>query len=281
MEAGEHFWLDLPIGSFGPDHPVAQALGIDADKLDRLHRRHGRAFAIVEPDHAAIVFSGAIRDSDRIRPVEVVVIAADNALVTLRDHPCAQLDERRQAARDIDALGVLDALTDSLLAIADGMEDEVEEAENEMLQTRSRQSLKHITSLRQEVSDLLKIVRDQRGMVERSQDELGDLPVRYGDAERRVRDLQGHLERATDSAASTRQTVAEALNLYLSIAAENLTRIATVLLPLTVVGGFFGMNFTWMVDHIDTFWSFLVFGVGGMVASVAAVRLYLVRKGYT
>jgi magnesium transporter len=280
IDAGEHYWIDLPLASFEADHPVAMALGVDAAKIERLHRREGRAMAVVEDGHAAIVFGGAVREDERVRRIEVVVIAGETGLVTLRDRPCQALDDLRQSPRDVDALGVIDALTDSLLEIADRMEDEVEDAENGILQTRSRQSLAHITRLRQQVSDLLKIVREQRGMVERSQEELAKVPVRFGDAERRVRDLEGHLARATYAADSTRQTIAEALNLYLSIAAENLTRIATFLLPLTVVGGFFGMNFGWMVNNIDTLWSFLVFGIGGLVASVAGVRLYLARKGY-
>jgi magnesium transporter len=280
IEAHEHFWLDLPLALFVPDHPVARALGISPEKIERLRRRHGRSFAMVEDDHAAIVFSGAVRDEDRIVRVEVVVIAHDDGLITLRDGPCEALDARRDSPRDLDALGVLDALTDSLLTLAEEMEDQVEEAENRILQTRSRQSLAQLTRLRQQIADLLRITREQRGMVERNQDELAGVPTVYGDAERRVRDLEGHLARATDAAESTRQTVAEALNLYLSISAENLTRIATVLLPLTVVSGFFGMNFTWMVDNIDSFWAFVGFGIGGMVGSVAGVRLYLRRKGY-
>jgi len=280
VEAGEHFWLDLPLESFGPDHPIASEFGITDEKLERLRRHRGRAFAMVEDDHAAVVFSGAVRERDQVVPVPVVVIASANGLVTLRDRACAALDARRDSPRDLDVLGVLDALTDGLLSIAEEIEAEVEEAENRILQTRTRQSLEQLTSLRQQVSDLLRIGREQWGMVERGQDELDEVPVRYGDARRRVRDLEGHLARATEAAASTRQTIAEALSLYLSIAAESLTRIATVLLPLTVVSGFFGMNFTWMVDHIDSFWAFAVFGVGGMVVSVAGVRFYLRRKGY-
>jgi magnesium transporter len=280
IEAHEHFWLDLPMELFVPDHPVARALGIGPDKIERLRRRHGRSFAMVDDDHAVIVFSGAEREEDRIDRVEVVTIAHDDGLITLRDRPLASLDERRESPRDLDALGVLDALTDSLLSIAEQMEDEAEDGENRILQTRSRESLAQLTKLRQQISDLLRVAREQLGMVDRNQDELAEVPVAYGNAARRVRDLEGHLARVTDAAESTRQTVAEALNLYLSISAENLTRIATVLLPLTVVSGFFGMNFTWMVDHIDSLWAFLAFGVGGMIASVAGVRLYLGRKGY-
>src|SRR5215213_1113524 len=273
IEAGEHFWVDTPEDSFDADHPAARALGVTREMLRRLMAREGRSLAIALEDHASIVFAGAVRRDERIRRLEVVIIAGEQGLVTLRSEPCAPLDALRESPREIDAVAVVDALADSLLSIAEQMEDEVEDAENRILQTRSRQSLAHITALRQQVCDLLKIAREQRGMVERSHDELIAVPFRWGDPDRRVRDLTGHLARATDAAESTRQTIAEALNLYLSIAAESLTRIATVLLPLTVVSGFFGMNFTWMVDHIDTFWAFLVFGIGGMVGSVVAVRI--------
>jgi magnesium transporter len=281
IEAGHPFWLDVPPSRFGSDHPAARALGLDTGNLGLLDARGSRPGVFVEDAHAAVVYAGARRESGRVQRVPVVVIAGDAGVVTLRDQACAPLDELRGSPREVDALKVLDALTDSMLGVAEELEAQVEDAENLVLQARSRASLAHMSSLRQQVSDLLKIAREMRGMVERAQEELADVPVRYGVAERRVRDLVGHLVRTTDSGASTRQTIAEALDLYLSIAAENLTRIATVLLPLTVVSGFFGMNFTWMVDHIDTFWSFAVFGIGGMVVAVAGVRLYLGRKGYT
>jgi magnesium transporter len=281
IEAGEHFWLDLPFKSFGPDHPAAQALGVTEERLDFLARHRGRAMARVEEGQAAIQFVGAVRTEGRVRRVDVVVFATDAALVTLRDRSVRALDERRESRVDVDALGVLDALTDSLLEIAEELGNDVEDAEDRILQSRSRESLTHIADLRQQVSELARIAREQLGMVARSQEELAGVPVRRGNAERRVRDLEGHIARVTYATDSARQTLAEALNLYLSNAADDLTLIATVLVPLTVVGGIFGMNFGWMVDHIDTFWSFAVFGIGGMVASVTGVRLYLRRRGYT
>ena len=47
--------------------------------------------------------------------------------------------------------------------------------------------------------------------------------------------------------------------------AGRLTIVATIFLPLTFATGFFGMNFGWLVNHIDSLEAFLVFGVGGMV----------------
>jgi magnesium transporter len=60
--------------------------------------------------------------------------------------------------------------------------------------------------------------------------------------------------------------------------ARQLTLIATIFLPLTFLTGFFGQNFGWLVDHIDPFWAFAVYGLGVLALSVLALRLYL-RRG--
>jgi hypothetical protein len=47
-------------------------------------------------------------------------------------------------------------------------------------------------------------------------------------------------------------------------------RLATIFVPLTFVTGFFGMNFGWMVDHID---SPVAFWLLGMAIPIAAVTV--------
>ena len=54
----------------------------------------------------------------------------------------------------------------------------------------------------------------------------------------------------------------------------------SVFLPLTFVTGFFGMNFGWMVRHIDSFGTFLALGIVGTLVPALATALLLWRGGY-
>ena len=55
----------------------------------------------------------------------------------------------------------------------------------------------------------------------------------------------------------------------------NLTLVAAIFLPLTLIVGFFGMNFDWMVRHIDSAAAFWGLGVGGMVVPLLAILLLI------
>ena len=68
------------------------------------------------------------------------------------------------------------------------------------------------------------------------------------------------------------------LDLQLNERAYVVIVLATIFVPLTFITGFFGMNFGWMIDHVDTpvaFW--LLGGVIPIVTGVLAWRV-LVRR---
>ena len=67
------------------------------------------------------------------------------------------------------------------------------------------------------------------------------------------------------------------LDLQLNERAYVLSVVATIFVPLTFITGFFGMNFGWMVDHVDSAVAFWGLGFLVPIATAALLWRLLVR----
>jgi magnesium transporter len=107
------------------------------------------------------------------------------------------------------------------------------------------------------------------------------------------RDINDHLKLVNEEIAAQRELLAVVLQANMAVISleqndisvrqnetmKQLTVIATVFLPLSFITGFFGMNFGWLVGHITSFWVFLVYGAGSLLASCAALYFGFRRTG--
>jgi magnesium transporter len=57
-----------------------------------------------------------------------------------------------------------------------------------------------------------------------------------------------------------------------------LTVVATIFLPLTVITGFFGMNFGWFTGEIGSRGDVWIFGVGSLVAAIVVALIVMRRE---
>jgi hypothetical protein len=60
-----------------------------------------------------------------------------------------------------------------------------------------------------------------------------------------------------------------------------LTIVTMLFLPISFLTGYFGMNFTWLEDQLDSFWSWMLLGVGLPVLIVVGSLAMLATSGYT
>ncbi len=120
-------------------------------------------------------------------------------------------------------------------------------------------------------------VAPQRGMFERIGLELGRMEGRDADDERYFNLLGGQVNRLVEGIDAAADALATVIDLRLNETIYLLTVVATIFLPLTFLTGFFGMNFKWLTDGIDTPLAFWLLGVGLLVVGVALILRLIVR----
>ena len=62
---------------------------------------------------------------------------------------------------------------------------------------------------------------------------------------------------------------------------NQLTIVTIIFLPITFLTGYFGMNFNWLDDQLNSMGSYLVWGVGFPAVIVLGSITILIRKGFT
>ena len=283
-EREEFYWLDL----YAPTDEELDELGelLDIPKLALQDTKEFGERPKIDDygPRVLIVFYGAHEDEI----VEVHVHVSGNEVVTVRRADCAHLwDARRQAAGATMATEqhvvykVLDSLADSLRALVNRYAEEVQHLEDAAFERPTTAERRRMSELRTKLFRLQQIVVPQRDMLARGGDLLEAVPGLERDVARHpFRDVHDDLVLTANQIDYLRELLAETVNVLLNQMAGRLTVVATFFLPLTFATGFFGMNFGWMVGHIDSAATFFLLGVGSMAATIAIAAGLLMRAGY-
>ena len=283
-EREEFFWLDLDDPSDADLDALGELLGIPELAIEDSKEFAERPKIDDYGERVLIVFYGA-HDTAL---VEVHVHVSGKEVLTVRRAPCAHLWEARARAASAKVrteqdlvYRVLDALADSLRALTERYATEVEHLEEVAFDRPKPADRRRMSELRSELFRLQQIVIPQREMLERGGALLEKLPGLERDVARHpFRDVHDDLVVTANQIAYLREVLSESVNVLINQMASRLTIVATIFLPLTFATGFFGMNFGWLVRHIDSAESFLILGVGGMILPLIAVAVLLLRAGY-
>jgi magnesium transporter len=295
-ERGEFVWVDL----VDPDDDEVRRLG-EVFGLHPLSLEDSQEFLQLPKidhygDYVLLVFYGARVSDDggvagEIELVETHLFVADHWLVTVRRAPCVSLEELRDDADPGDdrwmVYRVIDALTDSFFPVMHALEQRIETLEEEVLEGAVEDARRDIVVLRKPVLKLGRVLASQRDTFDRAVSDLSQLPGLGAEAAAYFADVQDHLRRLAIRADTERERLTGAIHLADSVtntrlakASERLSLIATIFLPLTAVASFFGMNFSWMIDQIDTAAGFLALGVGFPALTLLILVVYIRRHGY-
>lgn len=228
---------------------------------------------------------------DGVTSRELDVFMGERYLVTLHGGPNPAVDAVAHGMGSAIAAGpawalhkIIDVLVDSTLPLVDRIGEQLSTIEDRMLDNPRQNDLRDLHRVRRQLVRLHRILGPERDLLRglaRESDFVDDDAYRY------FQDVGDHLARALDSVETYQDVGASVMDVFLS--AQNnrmnaimkqLTVVATIFMPLTLISGIFGMNLVLgMWPPVTRTWSFAAV-IGGMLAIAAVMAIYFRKKDW-
>jgi len=250
-----------------------------------------------EPNSAAgshfyMVFHGPDLETFRenLRTKEVDMFVSDRYLISVHDEPMRTIKHLEGRCNDnaaaileqgIDVLlyRLLDFMVDAYDTILDHIQESIDELEEKSLNDPRPEVLSKIAVKKRELLNLRRVIGPQREVV--AQLTRGDVPFIRETTRIYLRDVQDHLVRVVELVELYRDLVLGSRDIYLSSVSNNLNQVMKTLtiisvigVPMTIVTGFFGMNFDEPIFHNH----YVFLGALIFMACVVVAMLILFRR---
>jgi len=287
-------WLDISDPQSKDLELAAKELGLHPLAVEDAQQRHQRPKIDEYDDHYFIVFYAIEEPSPGVvREHEVSIFVKQNAIVTVHEGDCKarQAVEKRFREGRLQTTGlllhaILDTMVDQYFEVADSFGDRVEMLESLVVGGDRRDydtSIKQLFELKRDLLRIRHLVAPEREVLAvLVRGDIADLR----EPNRRVyfQDVYDHITRVTDEIDTFRELTSNVIDAHLASVSNRLnevmkvlTSVATVLLILTLVTGFFGMNWTFIpYDNLDLFLASMI----AMIGSAALAAWYFRRKGW-
>ena len=287
-------WLDISDPQGEEMALAARELNLHPLAVEDAQHQHQRPKIDEYDDHYFIVVYALEEASpDEIVNRELSIFVKQNAVVTVHDGSIAslQLVERRFREGKLATTGlllhaILDTIVDSYFDILDGLGERVETIEGMVIEgdpRDARTSIKDLFKLKRDLLAIRKVIAPERDVAAALV--RGDIrELREAGRRAYFQDLYDHIVRVTDEVDTFRDLVSNVVDAYLAAQSNRLnevmkvlTAVATVLLILGVVTGFFGQNWTFI--PYDDFLLFVLVMLS-MVAATLGTAVYFKRRGW-
>ncbi len=295
-DPGLHVWVDLDcptdaevkqvlegVFSF---HPLAIEDCIMVSQLPKIEDYEDYLFMVI---HAV-----SFKRKDQFQTTELDLFLGKEFIVTYHTEPLKGLATVRDKlvqssaniARGPDRLthAILDILVDNYKPVLDELADELQEIEDALFATISYENMdKMVLHTRKEINYLRSVIRPQHEVLSRMA--RGEFKIIRSHLLPYYRDITDHLLRFDSLASNYADQLLLTMDIYLNKAQNEtnqiikaLTLMTALTIPVTVIGGWYGMNFKFMPELEGT-WSYLIV-VLFTLASTAVIAVWLKRKGW-
>lgn len=292
--ADDIVWLDFEAPSAEDLHGVRDLLGFDASAIADCLSGEQRPRIDEFEDHLVWVVYGLFgsEGDDLVGPRKLVAFCGERFLVTVHRDSLRAIDDMlgRCEANPAHFLGrgadhilylIIDRVVDRYVQVAERYEESLEELEESSRGPDAGQStLDRASALRHDILGLRRLAFSQRELLAPVAD--GEYDYLSVGLERRFGHIVDHLAHVVELADAMLEHLRAVHQNYAAVVAERtntvmrrLTVIATILLPLTLVAGIYGMNLpVWPSgDQPASFWVVI-----GFMAALALGLLLVFRR---
>ncbi len=240
------------LGGFFNIHPLV---------LEDVLNTEQRTKMDVFDDHIFIVIKMHSYDPEKRQVIseQVSVLFGKNYVVTFQEKEGDIFDpvrnriksakgRIRKAGADYLAYALIDAIVDNYFKVLEGIGEEIENIENDVVGNPVPSTLQNVHILKRETIYLRKSVWPLREII--SILEREDSPLIKKSTKIYLRDLYDHTIQVIDTVETYRDIISGVLDVYLSSVSNKMNEIMKVLtifaalfIPLTFIAGIYGMNF--------------------------------------
>jgi magnesium transporter len=300
---GSYVWIELDDPTSELMSEVARHFGLHELAVEDAAQAHQRPKVEAYDDFHFIVYRTAKYDKANRRVIfgELDLFLGVGFVIAVRHDEAGDFERARRnlekyphLARTGPAAAVwamLDTVVDDYAPVVDGLEGDIEDTERAIF-SGQEDLTERIYELKQEIADFYRAVHPLLPPLDALERGLF-APIDRG-LLRYFRDLNDHVRRIDEELLGQRDQLTAALEAHLSLinlrqneiaASQNdivkrLTIVASVFLPLTFITGFFGQNFLWLVNEIDSATAFFAAGIGSLVVSCVLLLFWFRRSRY-
>ena len=217
---------------------------------------------------------------DGVAYTEIDIFLGDHFLITSHRDAAAAVDDVVGSGEPVLQRGVewtlhalLDRAVDDIFPAVDYVAEQLDTIEDTLLERAEREQLQRLYAMKRLLVSLHKLVGPERDVLRamaRHESYVSQNAYLY------FQDIGDHLARVADSIETYRDVASGAMDIYLSAVnnrmneiMKQLTVVATIFMPLTLISGIYGMNVTkGMWPPVAAAWSF-----GGIIAAMLLIAM--------
>jgi magnesium transporter len=295
------FWLNLDIHDPGPDDDVTGLLvntfHFHPVAVEAVERFGQRARIDDYDDFVHIIAFGMGADGKSV--AEVHCFVTDRFIISLHQGDCPALatvcdrlgshhSAKASAPQVVIFYLIIDTLIDSFFPVLSDFDDSIDVLEGAILKNPTEEQLGTLFGMKRQIMTIRKVITPQRDMIASLNSGMVEIPGMTDQGSAYFRNLYDHLIRISDMVDAYRDLIGGAMDTHLSMVSnrlnvimKQLAMIATIFLPLGFLTGFFGQNFAWLTNHLQSGLGYFLFlGIGTEIVAIVVLVILFKRRGW-